>query len=319
MEDFPNEIRYIYRHFPIMFDTEGEVYHDKAGLAVAAAEAAGIQGLFWEMHDLLYAKQEEWQDLTPETFTDWLVVEAEMIGLDIDLFLPDLVGETLTRYAEETYLYGLEFGLPGTPFLLVDNRPLEQQYYSYAALNTVFDNWLIPLGKLSKQHFDGCPEMTIDLDAHYTATLKTEKGDIVIALYSDIAPFAVNNFIFLAENDFYDNVTFHRVLEGFVAQGGDPSGTGGGNAGYFFTVEASQELIFDRPGLVAYANVDPTTNSSQFFIIFREAAELNGNYTIFGEVIEGMDVALSLTLRNPQDGFDLPPGDLILDVEINKQ
>lgn len=319
MEDFPDDLRFIYRHFPLLYDGEGNVFHDKAGVALAAAEAAGIQDRFWDMHDLLLEKQGEWRGLTPKEFTVWVEDEAEGLGLDMDLFIPDLNGETLQKYAEDSFVYAIQFGVPGTPFLLIDNRPVEQNMYSYEALYATFKYWLIPLGRLAKQHFDNCPEMTIDPDAHYTATLKTEKGDIVIALYQDVAPFAVNNFIFLAENDFYDNVTFHRVLEGFVAQAGDPSGTGAGNAGYYFTVEASQEIIFDRPGLVGYANVDPTTNSSQFFITYREAAELNGKYTIFGEVIEGMDVALSLTPRDPQQGYDLPPGDLILDVVINKQ
>ncbi|MEK6222930.1 MAG: peptidylprolyl isomerase, partial [Chloroflexota bacterium] len=150
----------------------------------------------------------------------------------------------------------------------------------------------------------------------YIATLHTEKGEINIALYPDIAPFAVNSFIFLAENDFYDNVTFHRVLEGFMAQAGDPSGTGRGGPGYFFSIEVSPEIKFDRAGLFAMANSGPTSNGSQFFITFDAAEHLNGQYTIFGEVISGMEVVREITLRNPDDGLEIPKGDLILDVTI---
>ena len=146
----------------------------------------------------------------------------------------------------------------------------------------------------------------------------TEKGEIEIALYSDIAPFTVNSFIFLAENDFYDNVTFHRVLEGFMAQAGDPSGTGSGGPGYFFGLEVSDDISFDRAGMLAMANAGPTANGSQFFITFAPTPHLDGGYTIFGEVISGMDIVNNLTLRNPQTDQFGAPGDLILDVRINK-
>jgi cyclophilin family peptidyl-prolyl cis-trans isomerase len=130
---------------------------------------------------------------------------------------------------------------------------------------------------------------------------------------------AVNSFIFLAENGWFDGVTFHRVLEGFVAQTGDPSGTGYGNPGYRFSIETSSDLIFDREGLVAMANSGPDSNGSQFFITYAETPDLNGNYTIFGEIVEGMDVVRSITPRDPQSAPDLPPGDLLISITIEKQ
>lgn len=158
--------------------------------------------------------------------------------------------------------------------------------------------------------------MQLQPGASYTATLHTEKGDIVIELFPQVAPFAVNSFVFLAEHDWFDNVTFHRVLPGFVAQGGDPTGTGYGGPGYAFAIEPSTSLLFDRPGLLAMANAGPTSNGSQFFITLGEAEHLNGQFSIFGEVIQGMDVVESLTPRDPSQAIDLPPGDLILDVTI---
>jgi len=143
------------------------------------------------------------------------------------------------------------------------------------------------------------PEMAIDPEAVYIATLETEKGDIVIELFADRAPITVNNFVFLAEQGYYDNTTFHRVIEGFMAQGGDPTATGTGGPGYQFEDEIDPTLRFDGPGYLAMANGGPNTNGSQFFITYADTSYLNGQHTIFGKVVEGMDVALSLTPRDP--------------------
>lgn len=158
--------------------------------------------------------------------------------------------------------------------------------------------------------------MTLQPGQGYTATLQTEKGDIVFELFPDVAPIAVNSFIFLAQHDWFDNITFHRVLPGFIAQSGDPSGTGYGGPGYFFAIETDASLTFDRAGLLAMANSGPTSNGSQFFITLGPAEHLNGQYTIFGEVIQGLDVAESLTPRDPSQSADLPVGDLLLDVSV---
>lgn len=163
------------------------------------------------------------------------------------------------------------------------------------------------------------PELTLDQSKIFLATLETEKGDIVIELFADRAPITVNNFIFLAENGYYDDTTFHRVLEGFMAQGGDPTGTGGGGPGYRFADEIDLDVLFDEAGYLAMANGGPDTNGSQFFITFGPTLHLNGNHTIFGKVVEGMDVALSLTLRNPSD--QPPPqfeGDELIRVTITE-
>ncbi len=159
------------------------------------------------------------------------------------------------------------------------------------------------------------PEMTIDVEKSYRAIMHTEKGDISIRLRPDIAPITVNNFVFLAREGFYDGVTFHRVIPGFVAQGGDPTGSGTGGPGYQFQDELN-DLPFEQ-GTIGMANAGPGTNGSQFYLMLDAAPPLTGNYTAFGEIDDGMDVMLSLRHRDPER--DREPGDAINSVEIIEQ
>ena len=129
--------------------------------------------------------------------------------------------------------------------------------------------------------------MTIDKNKTYTATMKTNLGDIVIQLAEMQAPQTVNNFVFLAKDGFYDGVVFHRVVKGFMIQGGDPTGTGAGGPGYRFADELPKALDYTK-GTIAMANAGPNTNGSQFFIL--TAPSYSGPYTNFGEVTQGMDV-----------------------------
>jgi len=143
------------------------------------------------------------------------------------------------------------------------------------------------------------PPMTIDVKKQYFATVKMAKGgQFVIQLTPDKAPVAVNSFVFLAEKGYFNGSTFHRVLDGFMAQGGDPTGTGKGGPGYQFANEIN-DLKFDKAGVVAMANAGPNTNGSQFFIMFGPYGLSESDYTIFGQVISGMDVVNGLTRRDP--------------------
>ena len=151
------------------------------------------------------------------------------------------------------------------------------------------------------------------------AMRKQARESVAKRVVKKVAPIAVNSFVFLAENGWYDNVTFHRVLPGFMAQGGDPSGTGLGGPGYNFINETDPDITFDRAGLLAMANSGLDTNGSQFFITYAPVSYLDGDYTIFGEVIEGMDVVESLSPRDPSESNVLPPGDMILSVEIEER
>lgn len=162
--------------------------------------------------------------------------------------------------------------------------------------------------------YSEAPAMLIDQSKQYFATFKMAKGgEFVVELYPAKAPITVNSFAFLACKDYYDGVTFHRVIEGFMAQGGDPTATGSGGPGYSF-VDEPNDLVFDKEGILAMANAGPNTNGSQFFITYAPTAHLNGLHTIFGQVVEGMEVVNGLTRGDPQTpGFT---GDVIETIAI---
>ena len=158
------------------------------------------------------------------------------------------------------------------------------------------------------------PTGALDTTKSYTARFKTEKGDIGVQLFADKAPRTVENFVNLARAGFYDGTTFHRVISGFMAQGGDPSGTGTGGPGYQFADEFHAELRHDSPGILSMANAGPGTNGSQFFITFGPTPHLDDRHSVFGKVTAGMDVLRSLRERDPQR--DRQPGDRIETIEI---
>jgi len=306
-EDYPEDVRVAYRHFPLLS------IHDKAALSVQASEAAGLQGQFWSMHDLLYESQSAWSALSPEEFEAWLGERAEDLDLDVTQFMGDLNSEENVALAQKAWDDGNAVGFPGTPLLMING-----QYYSgpsdYSNLEAI-----TKMAKLENMQFTICPPMTVDPAKGYLATIQTENGDIVLELFPDVAPIAVNSFIFLAENGWYDGVTFHRVIPGFVVQGGDPTGTGFGGPGYAFDNEISPDLKFDQPGLLSMANSGPGSNGSQFFITLSPLPNLDGGYTIFGRVVSGMDLVNQITARDPSQNPNLPPGDLILDVTIEEK
>ena len=136
------------------------------------------------------------------------------------------------------------------------------------------------------------PAMTIDPEKSYKVTIETERGDIVLELYPKHAPKTVNNFVFLAREGFYDGVSFHRVIDNFVIQGGDPTGTGSGGPGYRFEdeVDSKKNPLKHETGMLSMANAGPGTNGSQFFITHVPCPWLNGKHTVFGKVTSGLDV-----------------------------
>jgi cyclophilin family peptidyl-prolyl cis-trans isomerase len=161
------------------------------------------------------------------------------------------------------------------------------------------------------------PAMVIDPKKQYIATLHTEKGDIEVKLFSDKAPNTVNNFVFLSREGFYDGTIFHRVIADFMAQGGDPTGTGMGGPGYRFNDEFHPSLRHDGPGILSMANSGANTNGSQFFITHRATPWLDNKHAVFGKVTKGMDVLLSIPTRDPQKPANL--GVHLLSVTIIEQ
>jgi peptidyl-prolyl cis-trans isomerase B (cyclophilin B) len=148
--------------------------------------------------------------------------------------------------------------------------------------------------------------MIIDSSKQYTATIETEKGDLVLELFAGDVPVTVNNFVFLAREGFYDGTTFHRVVPGFVAQGGDPTGTGTGTPGYSFADEFTEHTHV--AGALSMANSGPDTNGCQFFIAYSPQHHLDGKHTVFGQLVEGMDVL-----------EEIEPGDTIVRMTVEER
>jgi cyclophilin family peptidyl-prolyl cis-trans isomerase len=162
-----------------------------------------------------------------------------------------------------------------------------------------------------KQKFDSPPEMGIDPNKRYTATMSTSMGDMVIALDPLRAPKTVNNFVFLALHHYFDGIIFHRIINGFVCQGGDPTGTGTGSPGYRFDDELPKAGQYEI-GSVAMANAGPNTNGSQFFLISGPSGVgLPPNYSLFGKIVKGLDV-LDAMQRVPTGRGDRPHEDVVI-------
>ena len=307
LEEHPQEVRVVSRMFPLIS------VNDKAALAAQAAEAAGEQDRFWEMHHLLYERQENWVSLSVEDFEQWLSAQVSAMGMDPDQFEADLKREDILAKVQEAWEGGQKMGLPGTPLILL-NGQIYGGPRDYTSLNDILQ--LILLGK---RQYASCPAVTVQQNKQYIATLHTEKGDVIIQLFADKAPMTVNSFLFLAREGWYDNITFHRVIPDLFAQTGDPSGTGKGNPGYYIITEIDPTLTFNKPGMVAMVNSGPDTSGSQFFITYAPVTSYDGQYTIFGEVLSGMDVLKQLTPRDAEPGIDTPPGDKLLSITIEEK
>jgi peptidyl-prolyl cis-trans isomerase B (cyclophilin B) len=158
--------------------------------------------------------------------------------------------------------------------------------------------------------------MIIDTSKKYTAFMETEKGTLVLELFAKDVPKTVNNFVFLANEGFYDGTTFHRVIPGFMAQGGDPTGMGTGGPGYKFEDEFTSHK--HTAGALSMANAGPNTNGSQFFITYTPQPGLDGKHSVFGQLIEGMDVLEKLTPRDPSQNPQFE-GDKIIRVVIKEE
>lgn len=170
---------------------------------------------------------------------------------------------------------------------------------------------------MATQRYQQAPAMQIDPNKRYSAIFHTNRGDFTVDLFAKDAPQTVNNFVFLARDGFYNGTTFHRVIRGFMAQGGDPTGTGTGGPGYKFADEQSAlRLKHEGAGTLSMANAGPNTNGSQFFITFGPTPHLNGIHAVFGRVSQGMDVVNSIRERDPMR--DRQPGDTIDRIEIQE-
>lgn len=304
---YPEDVKIVLRYLPLTDE------HDKAALAAQAAEAAGLQDKYWEMHDLLFTLQDEWLSLSVKEFSTWLVDQAKVLELDETQFMEDIVSDKTIQKVFDATRKSAETTLT-TPPALFFNKTLYQDWVDISSLSNMVEYY-----KLPERAFTDCPEMTIDDAKKYTVTFGTEKGDIVFELYPKEAPVAVNNFVFLARQKWFDNTPFYRVVPGYLMQAGDPTGSGNGRPGYQFSLEVTPLLRFNEPGMLAMTVDKNNMNGSQFFVTYSSIPEFDGKYTIFGKVIEGMDVLESLRPRDPYYDQVLLSPDILQSVTIKEE
>ena len=301
------DVRVVFRPLPLIAILDKL---DKTDKSVLAALAADEQGKFWVMYDLLFVKYDEWIKLKPEAFNAWVVKEAVKAGMDGEKLKAAINADKTATRMMAMYDAAKKLSIPAVPLILINGSLQPSYVLDYKSISDAVG--LIALGK---KQFTQCPPFSVSPQKQYIATLHTEKGDIVMQLFADKAPLAVNSFVFLARQGWFDGVAFYRVVSGSFVEAGDPSGTGKGTPGYFFKNEIN-DLKFDKPGMVGMANNGVDTNGSRFFITFVPAANFDGTYTVFGQVLSGLDVAEKLT---PPDPTTLQPGDKIINVDIEEK
>ena len=308
LKAFPNDIRLVFRHWPLV------QLHANALQAAKAAEAAGKQGKFFEMADFLFTNQSEWSAKSAADFTTWLNGKAASLGLDPAKFAADwndpaiaqkvtadqVASDKLGGELSQAYQTGF-----GTPTLIINGSPYMEQR-SVELLSLV-------VNLIKNSAVQQCPTTIIDSTKDYSATITTTKGDIVIDLLEKVAPVSVNSFISLAQKGWFkDNAFF--VVRNELVMTGDKTNTGYGGPGYAFKDEIDPAYTFDKEGVVGMYNFEPGTNGSQFFILKAPMTALNGRYTIFGVVTQGMDVLKAMALYESTQGLD--SADKILSVTI---
>jgi cyclophilin family peptidyl-prolyl cis-trans isomerase len=307
-EKYGDQLRFAYRHLPLVS------IHDKAVITAEATEAAAAQGKFWEMHDLLYQKQQEWSGLSDEDLFDRLVEYAGELELDTERFEEELSEHTYRDQIMADYEEYQEYGQMATPTYVINKTFYPtRELGGFGRLEAFID--LITGGEM----YDSPPPQVIELAKDYVATIRTTKGDIQVELFDDQAPTNVNSFAFLAQDGWYDGLDFFFVDHDRLALTGDPTSSGGGlpYPGYTCGDETVPDLMFDQAGLLALYTPGPNRSSSTFFITYSPQPEFTGNFTIIGRVTEGMDVAESLTATQP--GPDQPEPDAIETILIEEK
>ena len=314
LKAFPNDVRLVFRHWPLAS------IHANALQAARAADAAGKQGQdkFFAMTELLFTNQSVWSAKSAADFTTWLNGKSASLGLDAAKFAADwndpAIAQTVSADQAASDELGEELSQAyqtgfGTPTLIINGSPyMEQRSVELLSL-------VVNLIKNKNTTLQQCPATIIDPKKDYAATLTTTKGDIVIDLLEKVASVSVNSFVSLAQSGWYKDNAFFVTEQ--IALTGDKTNTGYGGPGYAFKDEIDPAYSFDKEGVVGMYNFGPGKNSSQFFILKAPFIALNGRYTIFGVVTQGMDVLKTLALFDGSQGLD--SADKILSVTITEK
>ncbi len=303
-----DEIRFVYRHLTLIS------IHDKAVITAEAVEAAHAQSKFWEMHDLLYERQQEWYALSEDEMQAPLIEYAEELGLDTDRFAQELDDHIYREKILADYEEYSQYGQMATPTYVVNNV-----FYPQIGLDPAIIDAFVRLVAYPPQQYTEVPPQVIDPEKEYVATIQTNKGDIVVELLPSYAPVNVNSFVFLAQDGWYDGQAFFFVEPGVRAHSGDPTNKGFTLpfTGYTCGDEITPDVTFDEAGMLAMFTPQPGYNSSHFMITLAPIPEANGRFTIIGQIIEGMDIAESLTPTQPGAGH--APPDVIETILIEEQ
>lgn len=302
-ERYPDDVRLVFRHRPFP-----ESFHDKSILSGQALEAAGKQGKFQELKNYLFETQSEWAPVAKDAFDGWLEERIGQFDIDADQFFKDMYSKEIVQKISDAADSANGLGITGTPTLFINGYDWPENERSVEIFSIY-----VQLLKNQLVEYDACAPTVIQPGKDYAATISTTKGDIEVDLYEDIAEYAVNSFVFLANEGWYDDVPFITTNE--FALSGDPSDTGYGGPGYAFLDEPDDSLTFGEPGKLATFGLAPGVNGSSFFIN-KTTLEGQQTRTIFGEVTSGMDVVNALELRS--DFFD-PAVDFILSVTITEK
>jgi cyclophilin family peptidyl-prolyl cis-trans isomerase/protein-disulfide isomerase len=300
----PDDIRLVFRDVPLL------TIREKSALAAQAAASAAEQGQFWEMHDLLFTRYDEWSALTSEEFSDWLIRVAPSAGVDASVLSNDLQTRRFEPYVADAYNQAVAAGIPGAPFLFF-NRDL---FMLPPTLENLEAN--VRLTLLTERQFTSPPDFNLDLAADYVARIRLNIGEVILDLFEDTAPQAVNSFVFLSQSGWYDGTPAVRVVRGEYVEFGDPTGTGFGTPGYSYGLESSSAVTFDQPGVVGVAGEDPSTNGSRFFVSLTALPMYDGERTVLGQVVSGLDLLDSLSARDPLTDLLVDPQAVILNIVI---
>ncbi|MBN1313641.1 MAG: peptidylprolyl isomerase [Anaerolineae bacterium] len=301
-----SDLKIVFRHLPL---------GTNARIAAIATEIAydqkGDEG-FWAMHDLLYEKQSEWEPLSEKSLRYELGKYADEIGLDGEQMKSALDGEEYSTVMDFAVSGAESIGVTTVPSLYVNDLLINELSGDEQTLDL-----LVQITRI-KQTYREAPPMVIDPAKTYAAWIFAEQGTMAVDLYAELAPETVNNFAYLACTGYYDDITWHRVIPGFVAQTGDPTGTGFGGPLYTIPDEFEESgLTFNQAGWLSMAHsTAPDSAGSQFFITLGPAEQLNGSFTIFGKVVSGLEIAQSLRARDPQT--DIEPGDPLMKVVVRE-
>lgn len=303
----PEDVKLVFRHFPLL------PIHDKADLAGAAAEISAQENLFWEMHDILFERHQEWVNLDREGFAGWLMAVASELELDPEFFLKELSAGKYQAAMDAAYRAGVDAGIPGTPFIFLNGV--------WYRLNPTAINLeaSIRLELLKTKQYLEPPQMEFKESTLYFAHLELDQGEIIIQLFPEQAPATIASYIFLAEQGWYDGIGFHTVQTDSMVESGDPTGTGLGGPGYLLLDEIGDTLNFDEIGMLAMSSSGPNTNGSRFFINLVPLPYLNGSRTIVGRVISGLELLTGLNERDPLEDLFEPYELVIRSIRIERR